>query len=219
MSRRTPEQVRVTFSGREIRDLVIAWVALSAAFAVFFLGGGAGVAALASAGAVGELALVFAIAGLTAGIGFLLHELGHKVTAVRFGRLAAFRADYGMLALGVFAAAGGFIFAAPGAVEHVGRSDERELGLVALAGPVVNVGLAVVFLPVWFAGGLLGIPPLARLGQLGVVVNLALAAFNLVPFGPLDGKTVRAWNTGVWLVSFLPTAAAAAFLLFTVGLF
>lgn len=214
-----PDEVRVTFSGREIRDLAVAWVALSVAFAIFFLGGGGGVMRAVSAGAVGELAVVFGISALTGGVGFLLHELGHKVTAVRFGRLAAFRADYGMLALGVFAAAGGFIFAAPGAVEHVGRSDERELGLVALAGPVVNVGLAVVFLPVWVAGALAGSPILLRLGQLGVVVNMALAAFNLVPFGPLDGQTVRGWNTVVWAATFVPTVLVAGYLLFTVGLF
>ena len=219
MSRR-PRRVASTlsFSSREIRDLVVAWIALSIAFGIFFLGGGPTVARLLDGGAVGRLGQTLVASALTAGTGFLLHELAHKVVAVRFGQRAAFRADYGMLGLAVAAAAAGFLFAAPGAVHHEGRITKREHGLVAVAGPVVNVGLAALFLPVWLAGGALDAPTLALVGRWGLIVNCVLAAFNMIPFGPLDGATVRAWSTPVWLAVFLPTTAASVWLLLTVGL-
>ncbi|SHH63951.1 Zn-dependent protease (includes SpoIVFB) [Halobaculum gomorrense] len=199
----------LSFSGRELRDLLVAWVALSVAFAVFFAGGGSVVVNSLAAGAVGSLGGLFAVSLVTAGVAFLLHELGHKVTAVRFGQRAAFRADYGMLFLAVVAALGGFLFAAPGAVHHVGRITKRQNGLIALAGPVVNLVLAAVFVPL-LAIGMAGFSALAlTLGTYGVAVNLLLAAFNLIPFGPLDGATVRSWSTPVWLAAFLPSAALA----------
>ncbi len=210
---------QLTFSSRELRDLFVAWVALSVAFTIFFLGGGPGVGGLLSAGALGEVGIALVASAFTAGTRFLLHELAHKVVAVRFGQRAAFRADYGMLGLAVAAAAAGFLFAAPGAVHHRGRITDREHGLVALAGPVVNVGLAAVFLPVWLAGGALDSGAVSLIGRWGLVVNVTLAAFNMIPFGPLDGATVRSWNTRVWLGFFLPAAAASVWLLVRVGLF
>ena len=199
----------LSFSAREVRDLALAWVALSVAFALFFAGGGTTVIDTLAAGAFGSLAGLFAVSLVTAGVAFLLHELAHKVVAVRFGQRAAFRADYGMLFLAVVAASAGFLFAAPGAVRHRGRITQRENGLIALAGPVVNLVLAAVFAPL-LALGLADVSSLLlTVGTYGVAVNLLLAAFNLIPFGPLDGATVRAWSTPVWLAAFLPSAALA----------
>ncbi|WP_435065041.1 metalloprotease [Halobaculum sp. EA56] len=199
----------MSFSGRELRDFLLAWLALSVAFAVFFAGGGSVVVRSLAAGAVGSVGGLFVVSLLTAGVAFLLHELAHKVVAVRFGQRAAFRADYGMLFLAVVAATAGFLFAAPGAVHHRGRITKRENGLIALAGPVVNLALAAAFAPL-LGLGLAGVSSLAlTLGTYGVAVNLLLAAFNLIPFGPLDGATVRSWSTPVWLAAFLPSAALA----------
>ena len=199
----------LSFSGRELRDLLLAWLALGVAFALFFAGGGSAVGGLFLAGEYGALLSALLVSLFTAGVGFLLHELGHKVVAVRFGQRAAFRADYGMLFLAVVSALAGFLFAAPGAVHHAGRITEREHGLIALAGPAVNVALAVLFLPLLLFGGLTGSPFVSLVGGRGLAVNLLLAAFNMLPFGPLDGNTVRRWNTVVWLVGFLVTAALA----------
>ena len=198
----------LSFSGRELRDLLVAWLALGVAFAVFF-DRTAVVGGLLRGGPVGALASALFVGLFTAGVGFLFHELGHKVVAVRFGQRAVFRADYGMLLLAVMSAFAGFIFAAPGAVHHAGRITEREHGLIALAGPVVNVLLALVFLPVALFGGALGSPLVTLLGARGLAVNLLLAAFNMLPFGPLDGNTVRSWSTVVWLVGFVASAALA----------
>lgn len=204
----------LTFSDRELRDLGLAWVALGVAFAVFFAGGGSGLVALLSRG--GFLAAVV-VSLLTAGLGFLLHELAHKVVAVRFGQIAEFRADYGMLFLAVVSALAGFIFAAPGAVYHRGVLSDKEHGLIALAGPAVNLVLAVVFVPVFLVGTFAGIGFLDLVGSRGVAINLFLAAFNMLPFGALDGRTVLDWSTPVFVAVFVPSVVVTILVVFVFG--
>ncbi|WP_336363359.1 zinc metalloprotease [Halalkalicoccus salilacus] len=187
----------IRFSGGELRDLLLAWIALGVAFALFFAGGASGVTR-------GSFLPLLFISMLTAGVGFLLHELAHKVVAVRFGQRAAFKADYGMLFIAIASAMAGFIFAAPGAVHHRGRITKRENGLIALAGPVTNLVLAVAFVPLLLGGGFL-----ARLGLYGVGINLLLAAFNMIPFGPLDGRTVLSWSLPVFALAFGVSVALA----------
>jgi len=196
-------------SGTELRDLAVAWVALSVAFLIFLPFGRR---ALFS-GDVGAAAVVFGMCAITAGIAFLLHELAHKVVAQRFGQLAEFRADYQMLGLAVLSAMLGFLFAAPGAVHHRGRITARENGLIALAGPVTNLALTAVF----FA--LFAVAPsgtlVADVATLGVWINAFLAGFNMIPFGPLDGATVKDWSLPVFLVAFAVMGGLAAVVLFT----
>jgi Zn-dependent protease len=207
--------VNVDFSGRELRDLGVAWVALAVAFTFFIAStAGAGYSPLALVQQLGNglLVEVFVASFLTVGVAFLLHELAHKVVAIHYDQVAEFRADYTMLALAVGAGLAGFLFAAPGAVYHRGYLDERENAFIALAGPVTNVLLAGVFAPLLFLGGFLG-----EVGQLGVTVNAALAAFNMIPFGPLDGKTVRNWSTVGFGVSFLVCAGLAVLAILYVG--
>jgi Zn-dependent protease len=199
----------LTFSARELRDLAVAWVALGVAFAVF-LNRGILEAILAGSAPPEAALLALALALSTAGLGFLLHELAHKVVAVRFGQVAAFRAEYGLLFLTVVSAFAGFLFAAPGAVYHRGRITDRENGLVALAGPVTNLLLVALFLPLAVAGpGLLG-----TVGTQGLFINLLLAGFNMIPFGPLDGRKVLAWSLPVYLLVAVPSIGLAAFVFF-----
>ncbi|WP_425601134.1 metalloprotease [Haloprofundus salinisoli] len=198
--------VNLTFSGREMRDLAVAWVALGVAFALFFAGGDP--FRLLEQGLVSGLVVSL----LTAGVGFLLHELGHKVVAVHYGQVAEFRADYSMLLLALLSAFLGFIFAAPGAVHHRGMLTNRQHGLIALAGPAVNVALALLFIPLALsvpAGGFL-----AEVANLGVIINLFLAAFNMIPFGPLDGRKVFGWSKIIYVVFTVPTVGVTALLLF-----
>lgn len=205
----------VRFSGREIQDLVVAWLALGVAFAIFFAGGGrGGVLSILSGGVVVPLGVSL----LTAGLGFLLHELAHKVVAVRYGQLAEFRADYSMLFLAVMSALVGVIFAAPGAVHHRGRLTDREHGLIALAGPVTNLALAAVFVPVIFVGVLGGSDLLATVGGRGLGVNLFLAAFNMIPFGSLDGRTVLDWSAVAFAAVFVPSALLVYVVVFQLGI-
>ncbi|WP_096391244.1 zinc metalloprotease [Halopenitus persicus] len=194
------------FSRTELRDLLVAWIALGVAFAVFFEGGARALSALLSP--VGVVLVGISLA--TAGVAFLLHEVAHKVVAVHYDQVAEFRADHGMLFLAVMSAFLGFIFAAPGAVHHRGRLTPREHGHIALAGPAVNLGLSVLFAPVLVIGFATQSTIVSVLGARGVAINLFLAAFNLIPYGPLDGKTVIGWNKPVWAACFVVSAVATA---------
>jgi Zn-dependent protease len=192
--------MNLTFSQRELRDLAVAWLALGFAFSLLLepqlrsvLFGQLGPLT------VGSIGRTLLVSLLTVGVAFLLHELAHKVVAVRFGQVAAFRADYRMLGFAVVGALVGFLFAAPGAVVHRGRITARENGLIAVAGPVTNLLLAAVFLVPFVAalltdtGGFLW-----DVATRGLQINLLLAGFNMLPFGPLDGRKVRAWSNPVW---------------------
>ncbi|MFB6068342.1 MAG: metalloprotease [Halobacterium sp.] len=193
------------FSARELRDLGVAWLALGFAFSLLYvdvtpttLGD-----VLASAPFLAEFALSLA----TVGVAFLLHELAHKVVAVHFGQHAEFRADFGMLALAVAGGLAGFLFAAPGAVHHRGRITPREHGLVAVAGPLTNVALAVVSL-----GLMVTVAP--EVGWRGLFINVLLAGFNMIPFGPLDGATVLEWSPTAYAAAAVPTVGPALLLFF-----
>ncbi|WP_439026449.1 metalloprotease [Haloarchaeobius sp. DT45] len=183
--------VRFRFADGELKDLGIAWVALSVAFALLIQ------REVILSGSIGQAASVLVFAGITAGIGFLLHELAHKFTAMHFGYPAEFRADYNMLVLAVFSAMVGFLFAAPGAVYHP-QTSKRESGLIALAGPLTNVALVLAFFPLLVFDGLLG-----RVGTFGVFINAFLAGFNMIPYGPLDGRKVLRWSKPVFAGAFL----------------
>ncbi|WP_336003180.1 metalloprotease [Halorientalis halophila] len=200
--------MNLRFSTRELFDLGAAWVALSVAFTILLV-------RPIWAFEVPVVVQQFGLSLLTVGVAFLLHELAHKVAAIRFGKVAEFRADYGMLFVAIMGAMIGFLFAAPGAVYHQGRSTVRENGLIALAGPVTNLVLAAVFAPLAVLGS--GFP--GAVGQLGVTINLFLAAFNMIPWGPLDGKTVIGWSKPVFVAVFVPSAALAVWAFLNLGLF
>jgi Zn-dependent protease len=93
---------------------------------------------------------------------------------------------------------------------------ERENAFIAVAGPFTNVVLAGVFLPLFLltdgSGGFL-----AGVGQLGVTLNAVLAAFNMIPFGPLDGRKVLSWSKAGFAVSALICGGAAAASVLYVG--
>jgi len=150
-----------------------------------------------------------AISLVGVGVAFVLHELAHKVVAVRFGQVAEFRASYEMLLFAVLSALLGFLVAAPGAVHHRGRITLRQRGLIALAGPATNLLLVVPFAALTVLDGLAG-----QIGTIGVFANAILEAFNLVPYGPFDGATVRAWNGTVHAVALGVAALLAAAVLF-----
>jgi len=200
----------VQFSRRELLDFGVAWAALSVAFTLLLTDA-------ASTGSTGSgetpfgplvdalLGAPMAVSLVGVGVAFVLHELAHKAVAVRFGQVAEFRASYEMLLLAVLSALVGFLVAAPGAVHHRGRLTARQRGLVALAGPATNLLLVAPFWGLALVDGLAG-----RIGAVGVFANAVLAAFNLLPYGPLDGATVRAWDARVHAVALVGSGALAA---------
>ncbi|ELZ14004.1 peptidase M50 [Halovivax asiaticus JCM 14624] len=204
----------LSFSTRELLDLAAAWIVLSVAFALL----------LSREPAVGgidptELVRMTGLSVVTVGVGFLSHELAHKIVAIRFDQIAVFKADYSMLFIALLSAMVGFLFAAPGAVYHRGRLTARQNGLIALAGPLTNQALAAVFFTLILVHDTVGAPGIVReIGQLGLWINLFLAAFNMIPWGPLDGATVKRWNTSVFVLVFVPSLLAALYIMFVVGI-
>ena len=181
---------------KELRDLVISALALALAFGIALSGG------IRAFQQPAILVLVIGMALVAVSLGFVFHELGHRLIARRFGYFA----EYAMWPMGLMVALGfslfGFVFAAPGAVMIYPRAtvlgtaslSRQKIGLISLAGPATNIGLAVVFLV------LDAIQP-TLLFTLGARINTWLAVFNLIPFGPLDGAKILKWNKGIWLIS------------------
>ncbi len=212
----------------ELRDFAASYVLLSVTFGILFAGGGRALSRVVHTNPT-LTGYVFALSFATAGVGFVAHELAHRMVAIGFGRAAAFRAHYGMMGLGIATALAGFIFAAPGGVYHRRDVPRRERGLIALAGPVTNLALAVLFLPVVVGAFVVHLSGFVTIGGeiithnmlllvvgvIGVAINCILAGFNMLPFGPLDGGKVYLWNIRVYLLVAIPSVllGAGAYLL------
>lgn len=169
----------IATSETELRDIIKAWIAVSIAFAIVL------------SNALSDFYAKFVLAALTVGIGFLLHEMGHKVVAQRYGCFAEFRSFDNMLLLAIAMSFFGFIFAAPGAVMISGRVNSRKNGIISAAGPVVNLVLASFFIFLYFV-------PLASMLKpisfYGFVINSWLALFNMIPFWLFDGYKILKWS-------------------------
>jgi len=149
------------------------------------------------------------LAILTVGPGFVFHELSHKFVAQRYGFWAEFRMWPQMLVLCLVTSLFGFIFAAPGATYISGTTiSKEENGKISLAGPLMNILIALLFVPfLLFGQGFL-----SDLGFFGVPINIFLAAFNMVPIGPLDGAKVFKWSKPIWIAVFVPLVIVLLFL-------
>jgi Zn-dependent protease/CBS domain-containing protein len=112
----------------------------------------------------------------------LLHELGHSVVALRF------KVPVRSITL--------FIF---GGVAQIGAEppSARAEFLIAIAGPIVSLMLAVFFSLVEPA--VAAIQPLWALVKYLAYINFALVLFNLIPGFPLDGG--RVFRAAVWAVT------------------
>jgi Zn-dependent protease len=196
-------------SRREEFDLFVAWIAISLAFAIIFLRD------IGRADPV--IALLFlGVSLFTVGIGFILHEMAHKFTAIKYGFWAEFRKDNIMLVVAVaLAALVGVVFAAPGATviyDTTGRGISREQnGKISAAGPVVNLLLCIPFavLLIYGGGGISLTGNIATMiGMIGFQVNAMIAAFNMLPVSVLDGKKVLAWNKVVFVIMIIAAFGA-----------
>lgn len=136
----------------------------------------------------------------------ILHEVAHGAVALRFGDDTAQRAGrltlnpvrhvdpFGTLilpALLAFATGAVFGYAKPVPVRTDRLRRPRDHGLlVSLAGPATNVVLAVVAAQLLRVLGT-GLGPTATQALVAFgVVNVVLAAFNLIPLPPLDGSAL-----------------------------
>lgn len=203
-----------SFSTRELRDILIAWLGLSFAFTVATSGGllssfSDRISVQYADGTAYSFSLetILGLSLVTVGAGFVLHELMHKFTSERYG----FQAEFKMWPQGLLLALGlsiftGFVFAAPGATYIDGYGIKpRENGIISVAGPLTNIAIALLFVPLIFVN--FGNAVVFEAGYLGSYINLFLAAFNMLPLMPLDGAKVWRWNKLYWAGIFLPLAA------------
>lgn len=176
----------ISFTKPELKDLGISWALISLAFAILF---------------AGKLTLdrrffaFFLISAITVGVGFIFHELAHKIVALRYGCNAAFKANYTMLLLALITSFLGIIFAAPGAVVITGHITRKQHGHIAASGPLMNMVLALLFLPFLFF--------IPAIGIYGATINAFLATFNLLPLPGFDGSQVLRWSTTWYIVLFV----------------
>jgi len=189
------------FSRTEIIHLLISIIVLTIAFSFAFTKnnlfyGGIDINSLISFFPISFLAVLTA---------FFFHELSHKFMAQKYGLWSEFRMyPLGLLLALLLAFFTGFVFAAPGAVMFRGDTRNFETGKIATVGPLANLAVALVTLPLYFVffestlGGIIGFICL---------INAFLATFNLLPFGPLDGAKIVRWNPTIWVL-LLSTAIA-----------
>jgi Zn-dependent protease len=186
----------MSFSLREIRDLVICWIVLSFCFSVISL---LPVRDMPYSLILEEFVTAYLPAVLIAvGTGFLCHELAHKAMSHSLGFRAEFRlwkAGLIISIVSVLISFGQFLFLAPGAVYTYSyrQPTDTESGLMSFAGPLMNLALAALFYVMSLFGD-----PWNFLGYFGFRINLWLGAFNLLPIPPLDGIKVLKWNKIVW---------------------
>ena len=174
-------------SARELKDITKAWLAISVAFSILLT------KELFSL----EFAINFLISGLTVGLGFLLHEMGHKIMAQKYGCFAEFRSFDIMLVFAVVMSFFGFIFAAPGAVMISGRVSLERNGRISAMGPSINFILAILFLSF---GIVSGVGVIKLISYYGFIINTWLGLFNLIPFWMFDGKKIYQWSKGIWIL-------------------
>jgi Zn-dependent protease len=153
--------------------------------------------------------LLAAIIALMVGLTF--HEFSHALLADQLG-------DRGPRAMGrltlnpiphidplgaLMLVVAGFGWAKPVMVNPAAlRDGRRGMALVAFAGPIANLVVAVAFAVVYRVLDLAGVEQqfVVRLVALIVQLNVILAIFNLIPIPPLDGYNV--------LLAFLPPRQA-----------
>lgn len=142
-------------------------------------------------------------------IAFSIHEFAHAWTAFRLGDSTAKymgrltlnpRAHLDVLGT-IMVLIAGFGWAKPVPVNprNLRYGPAAGMAIVAAAGPLSNLALAVVFAAVWRltaplilglgAGATLIPTPVDLLREL-VILNLVLLIFNFIPLAPLDGFSV-----------------------------
>ncbi|MBQ6350553.1 MAG: site-2 protease family protein [Methanobrevibacter sp.] len=202
----------IKFTSTEIRDLLIAFFVISLCFGI--ANTGRNMTALLNL-------LPMIMVGV--GLGFILHELGHKFVSMKYGYWAEFKLWPQGLLFALVTSFFGFVFAAPGAVYTYANHITDEInGKISIAGPVVNIVLALIFLAIATA-----VYPSALKSNstslivfivcsLGYSINSFLAVFNLLPIGNLDGSKVLRWNAVIWVIT-IAIAGLMTYLSMTMG--
>jgi Zn-dependent protease len=194
------QPARITTSPQELLQITGAFLVLTVDFVLILYEGGI---AYGGPGILGALPLWLAIATAAAAslTAFVAHEMAHKISAQRGGYWAEFRWAPLWLALSVVTSLLGFLFAAPGATVVGGMGNPKDWSRTSLAGPATNLAFAAIFygssIAAYHVGSSLFYPLLVI-----AFFNGWFGAFNLIPFGPLDGAKVLRWRTSTWVAAF-----------------
>ncbi|MBI3034262.1 hypothetical protein HYY72_03815 [Candidatus Woesearchaeota archaeon] len=137
------------------------------------------------------------VSAVTVGLGFLLHEMAHKVVALRYGCRAEFRSFDFMLVLAVLMSFFGWILAAPGAVFIQGNVNSRKNGIISAVGPLMNILLTIIFFIVLL---FTTSQTAGYIAFYGMEINAWLALFNLIPIMNLDGTKVLQWSKAYYFI-------------------
>jgi Zn-dependent protease len=188
---------------KEIRDMALSAVVLAAAFGIALSGG------LFGEVNTNILAENFLMALLAVSLSFILHELGHRTFARRYGCFAEYQMwPFGLL-LALLMSATGFVFAAPGAVVihpkidmwgNIQQLSKKKIGIISISGPLINLALAGIF-----AAAYLALP--LQVFLMAITINIWLDLFNAIPFPPLDGSKIFYWDKRIWAALFVCTIA------------
>jgi Zn-dependent protease len=185
---------RVYFSRKEVMHLTIAalLVIIVGVSSVLYGGGWAQVSFAMSV-------VVFTVILM---LSFFIHEMAHKIAAQRSGLWSEFRLTlWGSFLTLIFA----FLpikFISPGAVMIAGAAEGKKIGEISIAGPMINIIMSILFLGAASASG--SFYPIFIFGGF---FNAYIAAFNLIPFGILDGHKIFNWNKIIWGLAFAMSAA------------
>lgn len=129
------------------------------------------------------------------------HDVGHRIVAYILKMEAEFQ-FWGLGALTMLLTSWLFsmVFAQPSRV--LIEKDEHpadDIASVMLAGPAVSLFLSLAFLLLAAFGG-----NAAEIGTLGFSMNMITIVYSLMPFNPMDGKSIYEWNKKYWAILFIP---------------
>ncbi len=157
-----------------------------------------------------ELIRTIAVYALPVIFAITLHEAAHAYAARYLGDSTAYMQGrmsmnpikhidpFGTIVIPILlyvATSGAFLFgyAKPVPVEYGNlRKPKRDMAWVALAGPVANFVMALLWMIFAIVLAVAGVDEefFQRMAQAGVLTNLVMLAFNLFPIPPLDGGRV-----------------------------
>jgi Zn-dependent protease len=189
----TPKTARIFwFSKTELKHLTIGALLVMGVGLSYFI-----------TAASGSTMLTLAILSIAFTLSFLLHELAHKFSAQHFSLWAEFRLTMQGALITLVSIFLPFKLISPGAVMIAGAGTRETVGKISLAGPLTNILLSTGCILIatftqdifWFIA----------------FINAFLAAFNLIPFGVMDGLKVFRWNKAFWAIAFVAASALTAY--------
>ena len=185
------------FTKNEVRDLIIAFIVLSVAFAISSVRVD-----------VHQFVSILPIVMVGVALGSIVHELGQKYIAAKYGYEAEFKAWPLGLLISLASSFIGIVFAMPGSVfTNDDNMDDEINGRIAIAGPMANMALAILFIVI--AALIFPLKAYSNVFTLiylictvGFSVNSFLATFNLFPLYTLDGTKIMKWDPKIWIIIF-----------------